>query len=269
MVVDNASQDDSASMVRAEFPGVQIFRSEINLGFAKANNLAMARASGRYLLFLNPDTIVHESAPQRLISFLEAHPLVAVAGPRLVFGDGSFQHSAFRFPSLAQSFLDFFPTNHRLIDSHLNGRYPKTKYEGEPFPVDHPLGACFLVRREAVDGVGPFDEGFFMYCEEVDWCIRLRRAGWEICCVPEAVVTHFGAQSTRQFRERMFVELFRSRLRLFRKHYSPAYVFAARQIIRLGLRREARRAQAAFRRGEIDRTLLDKRLSAYREVAAL
>ena len=148
------------------------------------------------------------------------------------------------------SFLDFYPLNRRLYNSRWNGRYP-WKGDGVPFVVDHPLGACMTVRREAVEQVGLLDEGFFIYCEEVDWCWRMKKAGWEVYCVPEAVVVHHEAQSTRQRAPAMFVELHRSRRRLFAKHRSALFCWASRQLVRLGLLREVWRRWREYRRGEL------------------
>src|SRR5207253_10865029 len=130
-----------------------------------------------YILLLNPDAELRGDAHAALVRFLDARPATGAVGGRLVYPDGGFQHSAFAFPTLAMSFLDFFPINHRLADSRLNGRYPRDWYE-RPFQIDHPLGACVAIRRAALDRVGLFDERFFMYAEEVDLCWRIKQAGW-------------------------------------------------------------------------------------------
>lgn len=275
-VVDNASNDGSASIVRERFPAARLLALDANLGFAAGNNLALEamglgpNSGPEYVLFLNPDTLVVGSALETMLRFLEATPAVAVVGARLVHGDGSFQHSAFSFPGLVQIVLDFFPIHHRLRDSRLNGRYPRRLYEaGQPFAVDHPLGAAFMVRRQALAQAGFFDERFFMYCEEVDLCRRIKAEGWQVYCVPQAKIVHLVAQSTRQFRDRMFVALWRSRFLMFQKHESKAFVWAARRVVRLGLLAEARRARVAWCRGEVDSAQLEARLAAYQEVAAL
>jgi GT2 family glycosyltransferase len=134
------------------------------------------------------------------------------------------------------------------------------------FEIDHPLGACLIVRREAVAQVGVLDGGFFMYCEEIDWCLRLKRAGWQIWYVAAAIVLHHGAKSTGQFRYRMFVELHRSRRRFFAKHYGRAFCWSNRQLVRLGLAREMWRAWRARRRGSISGGEYAERMAAYRQV---
>lgn len=250
IVIDNASSDGSQAMVRAEFPRIRLLENVQNAGFARACNQGLNEGVGRLFLLLNPDAVLRENALTELIAFLDSHPTVGLVGPKLIYPDGSFQHSSFRFPTLPMTFLDFFPINHRLINSRLNGRYPR-RIQAHPFAIDHPLGACMLVRREAVDDVGLLDESFFMYCEEVDWCYRLKSAGWSIYCVPSAVVVHHSGASARQMRGEMFVELHRSRYRLFRKHYSRRFFIAAKLITRLGVLRETVRTWLAQRRGEI------------------
>jgi N-acetylglucosaminyl-diphospho-decaprenol L-rhamnosyltransferase len=248
-VVDNASADGSAQLVRERFPTVRLVANSENRGFAAANNQAL-RAAGfpagadapRFALLLNPDTTLEPGALSAWLEGAAECPRAGVLGPSLRYPDGTFQHSGFGFPTLAQVFLEFYsdglPARGRLLDSRLNGRYPRRRYmAGRPFPVDHPLGAAMLARRDAIAGVGLLDEGYFIYAEEVDWCLRMRKAGWGAACVPQAKVVHHEGQSTRQFRQAMFVALWRSRLRLFARHYSPAFNWAARRLIGLGLRR--------------------------------
>ncbi len=269
-VVDNASSDDSAVMVQQEFPQVRLLANQVNVGFAAANNQALRKIgfappltsnsqlpTPDYVLLLNPDTLVRGEALSLLAHFLAENPAVGAVGARLVHADGSFQHSAFAFPTLAQIFLDFFPLNHRALNSGLNGRYPRQLYErGKPFPVDHPLGAALMVRHETIEEVGLLDERFFMYCEEIDWCMRIKAAGWGIYCVPGAEIVHYVGQSTGQFRAEMVVALWRSRYLLFQKHYSPLFRWLARRLVHLGLRwRLRRRAE-----GSADE------LAAYRQI---
>lgn len=271
--MDNASTDDSAPMVQREFPAVQLVRNAKNLGFARANNQGLAQAQGRYLMLLNPDTEIKKQTPdvlEQLVSFMDSHPRAGVCGPRLVYPDGSHQHSAFRFPSLLQVYLDLFPTNWRIMESRLNGRYPRSWYEsGRPFQVDHPLGAALLVRREAIQQVGLLDEDYFIYVEEVDWCYRIKRAGWEIWCVPGAVVLHHQARSTRQFRENMFVELWKARLTFYRKHFSPLYNSFVRRLVSIGMSRAQAAAERAKPHGHPGDAELLQRLKAYEYVREL
>jgi len=252
-VVDNASDDGSAEMVAQRFPLVRLIAHEKNQGFAAGNNLALERmklgqaTNPRHVLFLNPDTIVRGDALGVMVRFLDGTPRAGAAGARLVHGNGN-----------------------RLVDSRLNGRYPRDLYaKGEPFPVDHPLGAALMVRAETLAQVGGFDDRFFMYCEEIDLCRRIKAAGWDIYCLPQAEIVHLVGQSTRQFRDKMFVALWRSRFLMFDKHDSALFRWTARRLVHLGLQVETRRARAAHRRAEISAEELAGRMAAYQEVAAL
>ena len=267
LIVDNASSDGSAAMLRERFPQARLWANATNVGFARGCNQAMQHACGRYVALLNPDTAVRAGAWGTLVSFMDNAPTTGMVGPRLVYPDGGFQHSAFAFPSLAQALLDFYPLHHRLLDSRLNGRYPRAEYaSGHAFRVGHPLGACMLVRRQTLEQVGLLDEDFFMYCEEIDWAMRMQRACWRICCVPAAEVVHYGGQSTRQARDDMFVALWRSRFRLFAKHYGPGYNRAVRLIVRAGLGQEQRRVRRQARMGLVSQDDLAGRLQAYERV---
>lgn len=274
-VVDNDSSDGSAEMVRCAFPQARLLVSQENLGFARGNNLAiqhMAEAPDppEYLLLLNSDTRVSPDALPRMVRFLDHYGNVGIVGPQLCYGDGSFQHGAFRFPNLWMTLFDFWPLHHRLLESRLNGRYSRSLYKrGRPFPVDHPLGAALMIRWETLEQIGPLDPDFFMYCEEIDWCIRAKAVSWKVYCLPEAHVVHLGGQSSAQFRDDMFVALWRSRYRLFRKHYSRLFFRLNRLIVRLTLRQKIGRLQRALRRGTVPEEEARSRLEAYRKVMEL
>jgi GT2 family glycosyltransferase len=278
-VVDNASTDGSAELVRRQFPEVRLIASDQNLGFAAGNNAAL-RAIGfpaglpaqlpEAVLLLNPDTEIHPGALKTLLQFLQNTPQAGVAGARLVYGNGSFQHSGFDFPGLWQLAIELLPLPGRLVESRLNGRYPPARYEqGRPFQVGHPLGAAMCVRAQAIRQVGLLDEGYHMYVEEIDWVWRITSAGWAAYCVPTALVTHLGGQSTAQTRTTSFVNLWASRYRFYRKHYAPLKVWLAAQIVRLGMHRRARQDAAAAGRAELSPAELSERQRAYEHVAKI
>ncbi len=249
-VVDNHSSDGSPDLVQERFPEVRLIANNENKGFAAGNNQAIEQAMlerPRYLMLLNPDTAVRAQALETLVHFMDSSPQVGMAGARLVYGDGTFQHSAFGFPGLAQLALDLFPLPARLHETSLNGRYPRARYAADapPFPVDHPLGAAMLVRQEVVETVGALDTGYYMYCEEIDWAMRIRAAGWEIYCIPEAEIVHHGGQSTSQIRAESFVNLWRSRYRLYRKQYSPIKLHLARHLLRTGIKARSQSTDSA------------------------
>ena len=245
-VVDNASSDGTRQLIRETFPDVHLRALDENRGFAAGNNVALRDILGREELqssddlvwLLNPDTEVQPGAAQALVEAMEARPAVGVAGARLVFPDGSLQQSAFRFPGLMQLLFELFPMPERLYDTRLNGRYARRLYDGsEPFPIDHPLGASMMVRRAAIDEVGLLDEGYHMYCEEIDWCWRMRKAGWHALCVPGAEVVHHAGRSTSQVPLSSFTNLWVSRARLYALHHGPVTWRLARVIVRSGMRR--------------------------------
>ena len=271
LVVDNASRDGSVEMLHSRFPSVEVIALDENLGFAGGNNVGLralgfphppsplsrlpqsgegggGRREGGEVLLLNPDTEVQPGAIVTLLDAMRAMPEAALITSRLAYGDGSFQHSAFRFPGLAQLYIDLFPVPARLYESRLNGRYPKRLYAaGRPFEVDHPLGAVMLVRAEAIRQAGLFDEEFALYCEEIDWSARFKEAGWRNYCAPAAHVVHHAGQSTSQVKAESFVKLWAARHRLHAKHPSFAPMWLARRIVRAGMRRKMRGASEEMR----------------------
>jgi len=214
-VVDNASSDGSSAMVRKQFPRVNLIENVENIGFARGNNQAFRHCNGLYWMMLNPDTVVKPGTFQTMIRYLEEHPEVGAIGPRVLNPDGSLQFSCSPAPTLARETL-------RLL--HVPGIRPDGYYamhswdQALPRSVDILLGACILVRRSAIDQVGMLDEDYFIYSEEVDLCIRLKKAGWQVHWVPGAQITHYGGQSTQQVAQEMFIRLYQSKLIYFRKH---------------------------------------------------
>ncbi|MDQ6672584.1 MAG: glycosyltransferase family 2 protein [Chloroflexota bacterium] len=197
-VVDNASGDGSAEMVGQHFAWVRLICNDRNLGFGAAHNQAMRLAVGRYLLVLNSDAIPEAGALGALVEFLDTHPDVGVAGPRLRHPDGGFQPSRRRFPTLATLLFESTQLQRVWPDNAVLRRYyVADRSPDEPQDVDWLVGACLCVRASAAAHVGLFDERFFMYSEELDWCRRFRAAGWRIAYVPGAQVVHLEGASAR------------------------------------------------------------------------
>lgn len=249
-VVDNNSTDGTRELLHDLFPTTKLIVNDNNPGFGAANNQAMKAAASvngagpRYYFLLNPDTLVRPSALRYLVTCLEEKPEAGLAGPRLVYGDGRFQQSAFHFPGITQLSFDLFPAPDRLYESRLNGRYPRRRYKSdkEPFAVDHTLGAAMLVRRDVAETTGGFDANYHMYCEEIDWCWRIQRAGWEIYTVPQAEIVHFAGGSTKQVPAYSIVNLWSSRANLYRRHHGRLKYALARKLVHVGMGRKARRA---------------------------
>ncbi|MGH9856828.1 MAG: glycosyltransferase family 2 protein, partial [Acidobacteriota bacterium] len=215
IVVDNGSRDGSADMVAQKYSQVHLIINESNRGFAQANNQGILASCGKYILLLNPDTEVHANALATLTNFLDEHAQAGAVGARLLNADGSLQHSCSPAPTLFNEWLHLFHLDRER-------RQGMAAWDvNTPRRVDTLLGACLMVRREAVDEIGLLDESYFMYSEEVDFCYRLRRAGWLLYWVPLAEVVHYGGQSTQQIAGEMFLQLYQNKLLYFRKHYGP------------------------------------------------
>lgn len=206
-----------------------------NRGFGAAVNRGVLEVEGEYLLLANADVYFEPGAIDRLVAGLREHPDWAVAAPLLRNPTGTVQESSFRFPGLAQILIDLLPSPEWLRRSRLNGRYPAGLAMARDFEIDHPLGACMLVRREAFAAVGGFDEAYFLYAEEIDLCRRLRKAGWKAGHIAGAAAVHVGGASTGDDREQMLEQLYISRVDYFRGHHGPAYAVAARLAMAAGL----------------------------------
>jgi GT2 family glycosyltransferase len=263
-VVDNASTDGSAGLVRERYPWVRLLANDDNRGYAAANNQAASRARGRFLLLLNPDTLLPPTALRALLDHASREPGIGVLGPGLVHADGRRQRSAWRgYPGLAMALADALylwkiPSLPFARASEVNPRRLDV-----PVEVDHLLGAVMLIRREAWTEAGPLDERFFLFLEETDWCLRARRAGWRIVYDPRIRVTHLGEHSVYQAPARNLPQLYRSWCQYFRKHHGAGprlaalkAIIAVAAVVRVGLwetrrwRRqgEARASALAFRR---------------------
>ena len=263
-VVDNASCDGSAAMVRERFPDVHLIENDTNVGFARANNQAIRVSNGRYVLLLNSDTRVLPGALASMIALLDAQPQVGIAGAWLLNPDGSPQPCYGAPPT----FLSEAAHAWGLDRWGWPGSAPRPSGDVtsfQAFRTGWVQGAALMVRRRLLDQVGLLDEGYFMYAEEMDWAWRMHAAGWSILCAPAARVIHHEGQSSRQFRERTFVELWRSRWRFFDRYYPPAWRWTARRLVRACLWITARRAA----RQGMPAAELANRQRAYREVAAL
>jgi N-acetylglucosaminyl-diphospho-decaprenol L-rhamnosyltransferase len=225
-VVDTGSTDGSAEMVRREFPSITL-RVVENRGYGGGANVALAAAETDYVLLLNADTRLTSGALAALIDYLAAHPRAALAGPRVVNEDGVVERTARRFPTPLELLLQ--ESGLHLLFKRRRGR------ERSPERVDWVLGAALALRREAVSSVGGFDESYFMYGEEVDLCLRLRRSGWEIHYAPVATVVHVGGASTSQRHAEMTAQYVRSTLQLYRRHRRAWETALARTVLGLAL----------------------------------
>jgi GT2 family glycosyltransferase len=218
IVVDNDSDDGTAQMVRAEFPGVRLIENSDNAGFARANNQAIASGTGTYVLALNPDTRVTDGALQTMVELMQKQSDVGIAGCRLERADGSLDHAAKRsFPTVLSSLGHFTSARRRS-----SGRLAAYRAPGiESGPVDAVNGAFMLMRRTALDEVGLFDEGYWMYMEDLDLCFRFKQAGWVTWYEPSATVMHAKAGTSGALRRpRLNYAFHYGMLRFYRKFYA-------------------------------------------------
>lgn len=223
ILVDNGSRDGGADAARLEFPQLALVSAPGNLGFAAGANLGIRQAKGTHLLLLNPDTEVAAGALRTMVEFLEATPDAGVVGPRLLNPDGSLQLSCRAFPGrwTALAHRDALLT--RVFPRNpASRRYLLTDWDHDSIrPVDWVSGACLMIRREVLERVGPLDEGFFLFAEDVDFCKRVWAAGWKVYYVPDAVVVHRIGISVRRDSLPLVLARHRSMLRYHRKHFRP------------------------------------------------
>lgn len=215
IVVDNASDDGSVAMIHREFPDVWLIENDRNLGFAAGNNVALRKATGRHMMLLNTDTLVHGDVLPQAVAWLDAHPGVGVLGPRVLNADGSVQPSCSAFPSLrflAMQTLGL--TRIAALDTYRMTGWDRASERR----VDVISGAAMFVRRAAMEEVGLLDEAFFFYGEETDWCHRFSRAGWDLVFVPIPEITHFGGGAAGKLNHRRDVLMTQGTTRLHRKH---------------------------------------------------
>jgi hypothetical protein len=222
IVIDNCSDDKSVEIV-AKYPQIKLYVNQQRRGFSANNNYGMALAKGKYLLLLNPDTEVLPGALEKLIAFMDESPQVGLCGAQLLFPDGSIQPSPRRFPTLGATIIRRTPLRIFLKDSRFNQRHLMLDLDhSQPQMVDWLLGACLFIRREILETVGPLDEGFFLYVEDIDWAKRIHLGGWQVYYVPTAqIIHHHLAVSDKHFLSRYMWLHLQSMTRYIRKYLLP------------------------------------------------
>lgn len=223
LLIDNRSNDDSAAIAQT-YPSVQLLINQTRRGFSANNNLGMALAKGRYILLLNPDTEVQPGALSTLLAFMDEHPHVGLCGAQLLFPNGTVQPSPRRFPNLGSVIARRTPLRYFLRQSSLNQRHLMLDADhSQVRPVDWLLGACLLIRREVLDTVGPLDEGYYLYVEDIDWARRIHAANWQVYYVPTAkIIHHHLAVSDKKLLSRHMGFHVASMIRYARKFMMPA-----------------------------------------------
>ena len=232
IVVDHGSTDGSLELVRSRFPEARVIE-QANVGMGGGNNAGMRAASGRYFLLLNSDAWLADGALERLVEFADGRPRAALIGPRLRNPDGALQRSVRAFPTLWRLSTEYFFLRKLAPGTDLlNPLYCGGFDHGSVREVDWVSGACLFVRRAATEDVGLFDEDYFMFSEETDWCYRFRRAGWQVVFYPGAEVVHVGGASHGG---RLYRENLRGQLRFFAKHHGPQEAERARRLLIVAL----------------------------------
>ena len=220
IVVDNASTDGSVDMVKRLFPGVRLIANAENRGFAAANNQAFERATGKYVLLLNSDTLVHGDVLSRSILYLDANPKVGMMGCKVLNGDGSTQLTCSQFPTFTNLLIQTLGAN-RLGGTFFS-RYQMLDWERDDEREVEVVSGCYLmVRSQVIDEIGYLDEAFFCYGEETDWCRRCHEAGWKLKFAPVGTITHFGSGTTSKLNHRRDLMLSEGTVRLHLKHNGP------------------------------------------------
>lgn len=226
-VVDNNSQDGTVEMIKEKFPQVKLIENKENLGFTITNNQAIRQSQGRYILLLNPDTIVHPNSLDLMIEFMDHHPEVGAIGPKLLNPNGTLQRSCLGFPTLGALVMRNLFVEYLFPKNPFTRKYLLTDWDHlSEREVDQPMGSALLVRKEVIDQVGLLDENITIFFDEVDLCYRIKSAGWKIYFYPKAEITHYGGQSIKKWK---FFQLShhwnKSRDYYFKKHFGSWAVF--------------------------------------------
>ncbi len=236
-VVDNNSRDNSVSMVKARFPLVRVIQNNSNVGFSRANNIVISQSRSDYILLLNPDTLIMGDAIEKVLKFMREHPHVGIAGCRVLNKDGTLQLACRRsIPTPEVAFYrltglsTLFPKSQTMAKYNLTYESPDKIQE-----VDAVSGAFLMIRRKVMEDIGLLDEQFFMYGEELDWCLRAKRAGWTVMYYPAARIVHYKGESTKYNSRKAAVEFYRAMYLFHRKHFAQDHSSVTNLLIYSGI----------------------------------
>ena len=224
-VIDNNSKDTSVLMVRQNFPQVNLIENKENVGFARANNQAITKCSGNYILLLNPDTLILKNAIEKTIEFMDGNPEVGICGCKVLNEDGTLQLACRRsIPTPGVAFFRLTGLSKLFPNSKITAKYNLTHLDPDsPHQVDAVSGAFLMIRKEVVNGIGLLDERFFMYGEELDWCLRAKKAGWAIMYYPDANIVHYKGECSKFNHRKAAFEFYRSMYLFHKKHFAENY----------------------------------------------
>ncbi|MTI65574.1 MAG: glycosyltransferase family 2 protein [Firmicutes bacterium] len=237
IVVDNNSSDDSVYMIKSEFFQVILIENNANLGFSKANNIGIKRASGKYILLLNSDTVIERDTLEIMYKYMEGNENVGASGCKVILPNGNLDKACKRsFPTPKNALYNALKLDRLYPENKSFGEYDLTYLdEDKTHEVDCLVGAFMMVRREAIEEVGLLDEDFFMYGEDIDWCYRIKKAGWKVIYYPETKIIHHKGGSIKKKRKKIIYEFHRSMYIFYEKHYKNKYSIITRYIVYIGV----------------------------------
>ncbi|CDM69529.1 family 2 glycosyl transferase [Clostridium bornimense] len=236
-VVDNSSKDGSVEMVQEEFKSVKLIASKENLGFPKGNNVAIKKAAGRYILLLNSDTKVIGDNLQNCVNYMDQHKEIGALGCKVELPDGTLDHACKRgFPTPEASLYYFLKLNKIMKNKKKYGAYT-AEYLGEDEvgEVDALMGAFMMIPRTVIDKIGMLDEEFFMYGEDIDWCYRIKEAGYKIMYYPKEKIIHYKGSSSKKKKAKTTYEFHRAMILFYRKHYNDKYNIFIKILVYIGI----------------------------------
>ncbi|AFH59680.1 glycosyltransferase family 2 protein [Paenibacillus caseinilyticus] len=237
IVVDNASKDDSVATIGREYPSVTLVANSANVGYSKGNNQGMRLAKGRYILLLNSDTVIEPDTLKIMVDLMDKNPRFGAAGCKIVLPDGSLDKACKRgFPTPSASFYYAFGISKLFPKSAKFNQYQLSHLDpDEEYPVDCLVGAFMMVRKEAIERVGMLDEEFFMYGEDIDWCYRIKQAGWGIYYYPRTQIIHYKGASSRRKPFKIIYEFHRAMFLFHKKHFQRKYSFVTNGLVYAGI----------------------------------
>ncbi len=236
-VVDNNSFDNSVKVIKSCFPDVNLIENARNIGFAKANNMAISKTKADYILLLNPDTLIKQNAIEKTVKFMEENPQIGIAGCKVLNEDGTLQLACRRsIPTPKVAFLRLTGLSSLFPKSKIMARYNLTYLDPDkPHKVDAVSGAFLMIRKEVIDNIGILDESFFMYGEELDWCFRAKKAGWSVMYYPNAEIIHYKGECSRFNSRKATLEFHRAMYLFHKKHFAERHSKIVNSIIYTGI----------------------------------
>lgn len=236
-IVDNNSRDNSIQMIKSNFPEINLIENKQNVGFTKANNVAISRSKSDYILLLSPDTLILQNAIEKMVSFMNQNPKVGISGCRILNEDRTLQLACRRsIPTPKVAFFRLTGLSKLFPNSKIMAKYNLTYLDpNEPHEVDAVSGAFLVIRREVIDDIGMLDENFWIYGEDLDWCLRAKKAGWKVMYYPHAEIIHYKGVGCKTNNRKTTFEFYRAMYLFHKKHFAENYFPITNFIIYTGI----------------------------------